>query len=308
MSHAVIKCSQATMRNMQQHYQSYLQTKQPPGSLFTAKITGCTITAYQSRKVLFQGKQAEAEASLWREHPSTPSSHISSPSTTLDTDLSKLSMIGSDEVGTGDYFGPMVVTAAFISTQQLSHMQVLGLKDSKKLSDAHIQQLAEQIKPYITHHTLTLSNQKYNELKEQNLNQGKMKALMHNQALGLLLDKMQGVSYDGILIDQFCQPTVYFKYLQGQKHIIKDDVYFRTKAESVHLSVAAASIIARQRFLEVMQQLSASLELTLPKGAGATVDETAAQLIDTYGEAILQHYAKVHFANTNKAKARFHHN
>ena len=46
--------------------------------------------------------------------------------------------IGSDEVGTGDYFGPIVVTASYVNKSDITFLEELGVKDSKKLTDKKI--------------------------------------------------------------------------------------------------------------------------------------------------------------------------
>lgn len=292
---------------MKAHYQSYIQEKKPQGSLFFAKVPGCVITAYRSGKVMFQGKAAEEEAGIWKGQKSAPAtqwpptqSGIYSP----PEDIRKMSIIGSDEVGTGDYFGPITVAAVFIASTQLQELEQIGLKDSKVLKDWQIYDLAENVKPKVTYRLLTLDNPSYNRLQGKGMTQGKIKALLHNQALLQVTRLLEGTNYDGILIDQFAKPDLYFKYLSGQSTIVKEKVFFSTKAESVHLSVAAASIIARQSFLDAMEQLGDQTSFELPKGAGAAVDEAAARLIRDKGEESLWQFAKVHFSNTDKAKQK----
>lgn len=304
MGQTVLRCSTATIDKMKQAYKPYIQDKQPTASLFFAKPPGCTVTAYRSGKVLFQGKNAEEEAAQWKSNgaptPTKKSSagHAYAPPEGIES----LSVIGSDEVGTGDYFGPITVAAVFIAKEQLPELKDLGLKDSKLLTDWQIHDLAEMIKPKLTYDLLTLANPKYNELRDKGITQGKMKAMLHNQALRHVIRKLEGQPYDAILIDQFAEPKLYFNHLYGQPDIITDRVYFQTKAESLHLSVAAASIIARQAFLDEMDRLSEEAGIQLPKGAGDQVDKTAARLIREKGLNYLRNVAKVHFSNTKKAK------
>lgn len=308
MAQTVLTPSKAIIEQMKNYYQSSMQTKKPQASLFFVKVPGCAITAFRSGKVLFQGSNAEQEASLWGNQPNQPTkkkkeSPADTPGLyTPPANIARLSIIGSDEVGTGDYFGPITVAAAFIASDQLQELSKVGLKDSKLLTDWQIYDLAETIKPKITYQQLTLDNPKYNRLREKGVTQSKMKALLHNQALRQVLDKIDNNAYDGILIDQFAKPEYYFKYLADETEVVKKHVYFRTKAESEHLSVAAASIIARQDFLDQMALLREQTNIDLPKGAGAAVDQAAAQLINEQGEDSLQQFAKVHFANTKKAK------
>ncbi len=306
LSNTVLKCALETIEKMKTHYKSQLQDKVPQGGLFVAKLPSCTITAYKSGKVLFQGNSALSEAAKW------DSSVTSSKTTTtnkqvpknsgLPANIGTLSMVGSDEVGTGDYFGPMTVVAAFVSNDKFELLKELGVKDSKDLNDKQICEIAKSIIHVIPYSLLILHNEKYNELQAKGMTQGKMKALLHNQAIGHVLKKIAPSTPDGILIDQFAVPDVYFKHLSGQKEIIKDKVYFSTKAEGVHLSVAAASIIARYAFIKEFDKLSEKCGLELKKGAGAQVDVVAAKLIKKHGVGALYTYTKLHFANTGKAK------
>ncbi|WP_077619020.1 ribonuclease HIII [Bacillus sinesaloumensis] len=309
MSNTVLKCTLKTIEKMKSHYLSQLQDKVPQGGLFVAKIPNCTITAYKSGKVLFQGGNAGIEAEKWgTSETGTKASKTSAPKATvrknasLPSNIATLSMVGSDEVGTGDYFGPITVVAAFVSNEQIALLRELGVKDSKDLNDKQICEIAESIIHVIPYSLLTLHNEKYNELQSKGMTQGKMKALLHNQAIGHVLRKIAPTTPDGILIDQFAVPDVYFRHLSGQKEIIKDKVYFSTKAEGVHLSVAAASIIARYAFVKEFDKLSEKAGLELKKGAGAQVDVVAAKLIKKHGVAALHTFTKQHFANTDKAK------
>ncbi len=143
------------------------------------------------------------------------------------------------------------------------------MKDSKDLKDPQIIEIAKLLIKTIPYSLLVLKNEKYNQMQEKGMSQGKMKALLHNQAISNLLRKMNGVKPEAILIDQFAEPGIYFKHLSG-RDIVKEKTFFSTKAESIHLSVAAASIIARYSFLIEMDKLSREAGMTIPKGAGRT--------------------------------------
>ncbi|WP_449537194.1 ribonuclease HIII [Ferdinandcohnia sp. Marseille-Q9671] len=307
MSNTVLKSSLESIGKMKTHYSNYLLDKVPPGGVFAAKLSGCTITAYKSGKVLFQGGGAAQEAQKWGTVESTTSttkttSKQTVSSSNLPKNIGTMSMIGSDEVGTGDYFGPMTVVAAYVSNDKIPLLRELGVKDSKDLNDKQICEIAESIIHVIPYSLLVLHNEKYNDLQAKGMSQGKMKALLHNKAIGHVLKKIEPTVPEGILIDQFAVPQVYFKHLSGQKEIIKENVYFSTKAEGVHLSVAAASIIARYAFVKEFEKLSRKAGLELKKGAGAQVDKVAAELIKKQGLASLRTFTKLHFANTEKAK------
>ncbi|MDZ5470741.1 ribonuclease HIII (plasmid) [Bacillus sp. 31A1R] len=302
MSHVVLKLTTNEIEKMKVSYQNSLISKLPPGAVFAAKTSNCSITAYKSGKVLFQGGGSEAEASRWgTTETSQETKKTKAVQNQLPANFANLSVVGSDEVGTGDFFGPITVVAAYVKKEDIPLLKELGVKDSKGLNDEKIISIAKQIKDIVPHSLLTLHNEKYNKLQKSGMSQGKLKALLHNQAIEHVLNKIKPVKPEAILIDQFAQKDVYYGYLKGQKSIQREDVYFSTKAEGVHLSVAAASILARYAFVRHFENLSKNAGFTLPKGAGAQVDVAAARLIKEKGEAVLPNFVKLHFANTEKA-------
>lgn len=288
---------------MKTYYQTYLSDKLPPGSVFAAKTPTCSITAYKSGKVLFQGGGCEAEAAKWGNSTlsAAPEKKNSSMNAYLPDQFETLSVVGSDEVGTGDFFGPITVVAAYVRKEQIPLLKELGVKDSKNLKDEQIISIAKQIKDIVPHSLLTLHNEKYNKLQGTGMSQGKMKALLHNKAIGHVLAKIAPEQPDAILIDQFAKKEIYYQYLKNEKIIHRNNVFFSTKAEGVHLAVAAASILARYAFVRHFENLSKEAGFTLTKGAGAKVDEAAARLIHEKGKDAMPAFVKLHFANMEKA-------
>ncbi|MCM3568341.1 ribonuclease HIII [Neobacillus mesonae] len=314
MGQVVLNCGKNTINEMKNFYEKQLLGKNPPGSVFSAKISGCTITAYQSGKVLFQGNTCEKEAERWKDSALrvTPAKSGALKSSSKSTSAAKgdvpagigqLSVIGSDEVGTGDFFGPITVVAAYVKKEQFPLLKELGVRDSKDLNDEKIIEIAKVIKDVVPFSLMTLKNEKYNQVQRAGMSQGKMKALLHNQAILNVLKKIAPEKPDAILIDQFVQSTTYFQHIKGQKEIARENVYFSTKAEGIHLSVAAASILARYAFIQYIDKLSEAAGFSIPKGAGSQVDAAAAKLILNKGRESLGSFVKLHFANTDKAMA-----
>jgi ribonuclease HIII len=303
MGNVVIIQDLDVIKKMKDYYSASLLEKNPPGSIFAAKTSSCMITAYKSGKVLFQGSAGEEEAKKWGETPAKkPASTQKKPAVgTLPPNIGSLSVIGSDEVGTGDYLGPITVVAAYVKKEDIPLLKELGVRDSKDLNDDKISAIAKQIKDIVPHSLLTLHNEKYNQLQQSGMSQGKMTALLHNQAISHVLNKIGPISPEAILIDQFVQSSTYYQHLKGQQTIIKENVFFSTKAEGVHIAVAAASILARHAFVQYFDQLSDAAGFKIPKGAGAQVDLAAAKLIVAKGTDILPKFVKLHFANTEKA-------
>ncbi|TYS59023.1 ribonuclease HIII [Sutcliffiella horikoshii] len=314
MSYQVIQVSGTILNKIESFYKEHKIDKLPAGAVFVAKSPTCNITAYKSGKVLFQGKGADEEANIWKGFGATAAPSKSSKKATtvsssgnkvkssLPAGFASLSVIGSDEVGTGDYFGPITVCAAYVKKEQMAMLKELGVQDSKALNDEKIVRIAKAILPHVPYSLLVLHNEKYNELQQSGMSQGKIKALLHNKALQHVLDKIAPEKPDAILIDQFAESGIYYRHVAQQKNIVRENVYFHTKAEGLHLSVAAASIIARYSFLKEMDKLSELAGITIPKGAGSKVDAAAARVIEKHGESFLNKVAKVHFVNTLKAK------
>ena len=167
MANTVLTVSPTVIQSMKTTYTPYLQAKIPPGGVFVAKPDGCTITAYRSGKVLFQGQKAEDEAAKWGEAPK--GTLIEKKKAMLPERIAEMSLIGSDEVGTGDYFGPMVVCAAFVSKQDIQRLKALGVRDSKHLKDPQIIDIAKALVEETPHSALVLPNEKYNELQAKGM-------------------------------------------------------------------------------------------------------------------------------------------
>ena len=304
MGNSVLQKSPEEIKKMKEYYSKFLIDKLPPGSIFAAKTPSCAITAYKSGKVLFQGKDGETEAARWGTAlaPSAKKAAAPIPGSHLPKNISEISIIGSDEVGTGDYFGPITVVAAYVRRQDIPVLKELGVQDSKNLKDDKIIEIAKQLVTFLPHSLLTLHNEKYNQMQMKGMSQGKMKALLHNQAIHHVLEKIAPEKPEAILIDEFAKEQIYYAHLKGQKKIIRENVLFSTKAEGIHLGVAAASMIARYAFVRHFGNLSKRAGFTIPKGAGAAVDKAAARLILEKGTEVLPEFVKLHFANTEKAK------
>lgn len=295
------------MKTVITYYAKSKVTRNAPGVVFAAKTSDAAITAYKSGKVLFQGAGAEKEAARWATiNQKSATAKPKSLGDTLPPNLANLSIIGSDETGTGDFFGPVTVAACYVSANQVELVRELGVKDSKQLTDDLMRQIAPDLQTTLIYSVLTLGNVQYNDIQAQGNSQGKIKAMLHNQALKHVLRKMAGEKPRHILIDQFAQRNTYYNYLKDEPEIVRENVLFSTKAEGLHVSVAAASIIARVAFLEEMDKLSAIARITLPKGAGPKVDEIAARILLKDGEAKLKTMTKWHFANAEKAKKIAH--
>ncbi|PSL35202.1 ribonuclease HIII [Planomicrobium soli] len=302
MSNVVLKLPEESLLQIISHYRNQQTAAKAQYIRFTAKLPDAVITVYTSGKVMFQGGGAEREAGKWSAESQSTEKIASAKGDVLPEGFATRSVLGSDETGTGDFFGPITVAACFVPSNKIELAHELGVKDSKLLSDDYMRKIAPDLKETFIHSVLTLKNEKYNEVQAKGWSQGKIKALLHNQALKLVLRKMAPEKPDAILIDQFAERGVYYNHIKNEKEIIQENVLFSTKAEGLHVSVACASIIARVAFLEEMDRMSQEAGITLPKGAGKGVDEVAAKILLKKGSDYLKSLTKFHFANTKKAQ------
>ena len=267
-----------------------------PYVTFAAKVKGVTVLVYTSGKVVFQGANAETIAEQF--------GYQSANHSTSDTVSGQnIPLIGSDEVGNGSYFGGLAVVASFVTPDDHALLKKLGVDDSKNLTDSKIRQIAPVLENNIKHKALLLSPQKYNQVvgKGKMHNAVSVKVALHNQAIYLLLQ--DGVKPEKIVIDAFTSRQNYQKYLKNEANQFANPLTLEEKAEGKYLAVAVSSIIARNLFLENLDKLSQEVQYKLPSGAGSQSDKVASQILTAYGMSGLEHTAKLHFANTQKAQA-----
>ena len=273
-----------------EHYQTSLAPSKNPYIRYFLKLPQATVSIYTSGKVLLQGEGAEKYARFFGYQ------------VVEETRGQNLPLIGTDEVGNGSYFGGLAVVASFVTPDQHDFLRKLGVGDSKTLTDQKIRQIAPILKEKIQHQALLLSPSKYNEVIGDRYNAVSVKVALHNQAIYLLLQK--GVQPEKIVIDAFTSAKNYDKYLAQEANRFSNPISLEEKAESKYLAVAVSSIIARDLFLENLENLGRELGYQLPSGAGTASDKVASQILQAYGMQGLNFCAKLHFKNTEKAKKR----
>ena len=301
-----LKVSETTMNKMAEYFEDKKRFKTPPYAVFQADEADTVVTLYNSGKAVFQGISADIDANMWKEMEKhlNPNKKVDikvagekkNENKKINPKIYNANTIGSDEVGTGDYFGPIVVTAAYVTKDDINFLETLGIRDSKKMTDEHILKTVPQIIKHIPYYTMMLTNEEYNE-KYGNVNMNAMKAILHNKVLTEMAKKYP--NYDYIVIDQFAEKYVYYNYLKNIPNVQRD-LTFITKAEDQCLSVACGAVISRYIFLKEMEKLSKKYNLNIPKGAGSKVDEVGKTIVSKYGQDELKKIAKLNFKNTEK--------
>ena len=302
----VLVVSDKTKEMMVDYFSDFKRDKTPPYAILQADDGGTVVTLYESGKAVFQGFDADLAADFWIE---TEKINSGSAKVTSSDEKEKkketekklpirINSIGSDEVGTGDYFGPIVVTATYVSKDNIDFLLELGVKDSKKMSDSDIKRIVPEVIKKIPYQTFVLTNKQYNEVYNNEMNMNKMKAILHNKVLSGFVNKDK-YNYDYIVVDQFENPKSYYNHLSDAKFKVYG-ITFLTKAEDQCLSVACASIISRYIFLNEIDKMSKDIGMDIPKGASDLVDSFGKEVVKKYGTDKLKEIAKLNFKNTEK--------
>lgn len=306
------KVSDNTKKKLVEFYEDLKREKTPQYAVFQAQDGDTVVTLYESGKIVFQGKDADLASDIWvatekmnNKNLEVNNSENKSKSETkkieVDPIIYNSTSIGSDEVGTGDYFGPIVVTAVYVKKEDIPYLEDLGVKDSKKLDDSKILEVVPKIIKKIPYSSLVLSNKDYNNNYGENFNMNKIKAVLHNKVLVDLTSKYPNTDY--VIVDEFANKYVYFNYLKESNNVYRN-ITFLTKGETRSLAVACASMISRYIFINEFNKLSNSVGLLLPKGASTSVDNVGIEIVKKYGFDKLKEIAKLNFKNTDKIKEK----
>jgi len=212
---------------------------------------------------------------------------------------------GIDESGKGDFFGPMVIAGVYTDASIVKRLADAGIQDSKRIgSDKRIRDLAKIIKntPGAAHTVVMIGPESYNRMMARNGNVNRVLAWGHARAIENLLEARPECPRS--LSDQFGNPQLIKRALLEKGRAI--ELQQRTKAES-DIAVAAASILARERFIDWMDATGRTYGCKIPRGASAEVKEVAKKIIAAHEPLILEKLAKTHFKTAAEVAPGFFH-
>ena len=210
--------------------------------------------------------------------------------------------IGSDESGKGDYFGPLVACAVWVDERILGLLDALGVRDSKALSDAQNRRLAQEVRLVCGDRCaeVVVPPERYNALYDQFKGEGKnLNALLawgHARAIEAVIERAPAVN---AIVDQFADARYIRDRLAARAATKPLNVVQMPRAEA-NLAVAAASVLARDRFLGWLDRASREYAMKLPKGASDEVEAAARRLLQLHGRDALGKAAKLHFKTTQR--------
>lgn len=292
--YVTIKVTKEVAKLIQEDYSSFLVENNGEYVLFCASLDTLQITAYTSKKetitVTFKGESALEAALKYDEN-----AKVSVTKERIKTEfVTTAPHIGSDEVGVGDFFGPVVVAAAYVDENSFDLLKELGIDDSKKISDKKILEIGPKLLSDFKYSLLICYPEKYNQMQEKGFNMNKIKAWLHNHAL-VTIKKKYGLTAP-IYVDQFVSEPTYYRYLDDAKEV-ETNINFLTKAESYYPAVALASCIARYTFLLVMEEYHKKYDLIIPYGASSKVSEFAFDFANKFSKEELDKIIKKNFKN-----------
>ena len=276
-----------------------------PHAVFSYKRPSLKVTWYNSGKLLVQGKGTKEFVEFTLEPEVLGEAAFGEM---LNAEPEQFDpRIGVDESGKGDFFGPLVVAGVYINDSIARALDKMGVKDSKAItSDNKISKLAEGIRNIsgCVHSVVPIGNASYNRLHQQMRNVNKILAWGHARVIENLLgqrDRMNPAPLRAIS-DQFSRSksTIQSALMEEGRQL---ELVQMHKAES-DLAVAAASILARDVFVQRIKELSNEFDLELPKGASAKVDQVGVEFLSKHGINKLGQAAKLHFRTTQKIKSR----
>jgi len=259
----------------------------PPYTLFSAKKKGINCTLYESGKLVVQGKDKDAFIEYYLE----PEVLKEFTYTYQDLNLDLTPRIGIDESGKGDLFGPLCIAGVYADGDKIVYLKKIGVKDSKAMSDAAIHVMAKKIRAECTYHVVKINPLKYNELYPRFNNLNKLLAWGHATTIEALVEKTK---CRNVIIDQFANEHVVKTALA--RKTLKVELTQRHRAEE-DLVVAAASILARDAFVQGLKMLGDEISMVLPKGGSKNATEAGRLILAKHGKEGLERTAKLHFKN-----------
>ncbi len=293
-----IKVTKDTLEEIEKTYFDFIIERNVGYILFVIKTASNIITAYNNKKqtcfkVTIQGENAMELAKKYSNSPNMiPKKKKGNDNNFFYIDVDQ--QIGSDEVGTGDFFGPIVVCAAYIDHDSMKIIEEYGITDSKKLTDNKILETVPLLLKKVHFVCKIVNNDKYNSLQERGFNMNKIKAVTHNYVLLKLHDRCPYVK--NVYMDQFTPPDKYYSYLLGTP-VVHKNIVFREKGEIYFPSVALASCIARYAFLQEIEAINKRYNVKIPLGAGPKVNAFAKKFIDKFGIDEFNKIVKKNFKN-----------
>ncbi len=262
--------------------------------IYSSKKKGITLDTSQS-------KNEQLNITLNNIYENFKGNNISSPNFSVknssDSDIDPIlspPLTGSDEVGKGDFYAPIIVGSVYLNEKQYNILKELGVKDSKALTDEQITKLAQKIKQVTSNYSiLRIKQNKYNELYSKIGNINAILAWAHSTNIKNVYKKHP---FEKLLVDKFGREE---QIKSSLKELNLKEIIFMPKAEK-NIAVAAASILARDALIKSTENMNKYYNFNFPLGANKIVIEKGKEFVKNFGEEELKNVCKMHFKTSKE--------
>lgn len=265
-------------------------------------ISGAVAVMYTSGKLVIQGKENLVNEVLDQALGSEK---------LKDDDVSSIGLseadliVGCDEAGKGEFFGPLVLAACYIPIEMRDEIVGLGVDDSKKLTDDKIITIVEKLQEKVLFELNIVNpgrlNQRWRKIKNISEIMAQEYAVIIKKVSNEIGDfKKQGA----IVVDRFTK-------ISSRMEKSLDEVGISMGGDGVkcvqipngerYLSVAVASVLARAKYLEVMNDYELEYERKFPRGYSGVV-EFSEKFIEDFGSEVFQSVAKTFFKTSDAVR------
>lgn len=304
MAYITIKVDEDVAMEIQEFYDApTLNNPKNPYLVFQVLTPDSVqVTCYKSKNlftIVFNGQKEKIfnEAYLFVDNPVVVEDKPASNSKTGFGWEDVMDQFGSDEVGVGDLFGPLVVAACYLDADEIKTVDKLGVLDSKKMTDSKIMELGPKLLKEFRHSIVVCSPKKVSSLHDQGWNLHKIMANLHNVAHQEILKAVPNKNQAILYVDEFASENLYFKYLVTKSPRDRIKMHFKTKGESYYPAVALSSVLARYKFLLSWEEMERELGSLVPKGAGLDADRTLFRLFNSPKKDLVSSNVKTFFRN-----------
>lgn len=282
-----LKLSKEEIEQLKEMTAQYEEVTPPEYANYVVTDDKLRIIIYDSKKVVFIGENA---MSYYEEFLGENDKFLKFP------------QAGSDEVGKGEFIGPMCITAAYVDEEIYKKIEHLTIKDSKEMDKMKVIEIAKELELIVPHETIIIDNKTYNEIrglgKTSKNNQNTILAKAHNKAY-IELNKKIELPKPVIIDDAFGEKIKYFDYLAEESNIY-EDIALETEAEGKYISVAIAAYLATYAHYKEIKKMEERYDFKFKVGSGPETNHNIKEFLKLYPESELENVVKKHFSNYDK--------
>jgi ribonuclease HIII len=253
------------------------------------------LNVYRTGKVSEGGRESELKALLrdWRLSREGPTTHEARTATRPAPNATP--RIGTDEAGKGEYLGPLVVAGTRVmGAERDLELRGIGVRDSKTFGLRQVREVGARATRILGPENVRVVSLAPREYEARRAAAGGNVNRLLGELNAEIIDELKD-EVEAVVVDAFGEKARLYVE-PGVPSGVRLEV--RPRAED-DAAVAAASILARARYLEEMDRLSERVGFELPRGS-THVLAAARRVVEELGEEGLAEVAKIHFSITRR--------